>query len=62
MSKTYQLLSSERPTELTTKVNESLTNGWELHGPTTVASAASNLVYVQAVIKDNQDRKGPIPK
>ncbi len=48
---TYQVLSSERPTELTTKVNEALKNGWTLHGPTTVSSAGSNIVYVQAVVQ-----------
>jgi hypothetical protein len=56
---TYQILSSERPTDLTTKVNEALKNGWSLHGPTTVSSAGSNIVYVQAVTQPTPDAERP---
>ena len=46
----YQLLTGETAQQLAKKVNESLIQGWTLHGGTTCVPCGTNLTYAQAVL------------
>ena len=47
----YNVASTERLSELVSKVNHFLGRGWKLHGGVSVAFSGSNIVYAQAVAR-----------
>jgi hypothetical protein len=47
----YTLIKAGRTNELNAKVNEKLTEGWELYGPPGVAAVEDEDVVIQAVVK-----------
>jgi len=48
---TYKLVTAISATELSVKVNEMISDGWEPHGGVAVGGDALNKYFAQAMIK-----------